>query len=82
VVWSTSVHFTETCDHDLPHLITCVQTTDASETDMQQTQFVHEELARRDLLPRTHIVDAGYVDAGAIVESRDQYGIESISAGE
>jgi transposase len=72
------VHFTETCDPGLPHLITCVQTTDASETDMQQTQIVHEELARRDLLPQTHIVDAGYVDAGAIVESREQYGIELV----
>ena len=72
------VHFTETCDPGLPHLITCVQTTDASETDMQQTQLVHEELARRELLPQTHIVDAGYVDAGAIVESREQYGIELV----
>jgi transposase len=43
---------------------------------MQHTQFVHEELARRDVLPQTHIVDAGYVDAGAIVESREQHGIE------
>ncbi len=78
MVWLTSVHFTETCDPGLPHLITCVQTTDASETDMQQTQIVHEELARRELLPQTHIVDAGYVDAGAIVESREQYGIELV----
>lgn len=70
------VHFTETCDPDLPHLITCVQTTDASATDMQQTQEVHEDLARRDLLPQTHVVDAGYVDAGAIVQSREQYEIE------
>src|SRR6266699_656825 len=78
MLWLTSVHFTETCDPGLPHLITCVQTTDASETNMQQTQLVHEELARRELLPQTHIVDAGYVDAGAIVESREQYGIELV----
>ncbi|HEX6479308.1 MAG TPA: hypothetical protein VF043_10715 [Ktedonobacteraceae bacterium] len=72
----------ETCDPEYPHLITCVQTTDATATDMKQTQLVHEELERRHLLPQTHLVDAGYVDAGAIVESRELYGVESISTGE
>ncbi len=69
------VHFSETCDPDLPHLITCVQTSDATTTDMQQTQQVHEEMQRRDLLPHTHLVDEGYVDAGALVESRQRYDI-------
>ena len=41
-----------------------------------QTPLVHEELAHRNLLPQMHLVDAGYVDAGAIVESREQYRIE------
>jgi hypothetical protein len=49
----------ETCDPESPHLITCVQTTDATATDMKQTQLVHEELERRHLLPQTHLVDAG-----------------------
>src|SRR6266496_3814808 len=66
------VHLSETCDPDYPHLITCVQTTDATASDMKQTQQVHEELAQRHLLPQTHLVDAGYVDAGSIVESREQ----------
>lgn len=70
------VHLSETCDPEYPHLITCVQTTDATATDMKQTQLVHEELKRRQLLPQTHLVDAGYVDAGAIVESRELYGVE------
>jgi transposase len=69
------VHFSETCDPDFPHLITCVQTTDATTTDMQQTQHVHEEMERRDLLPHTHLVDEGYVDAGAIVQSRQTHAI-------
>jgi transposase len=56
------VHFSETCDSDLPHLITCVQTTDACTTDMQQTQSVHEEMAYHDMLPQIHLVDAR--DAG------------------
>jgi transposase len=69
------VHFTETCDADLPHLITCVQTADATTTDMQQTQQVHAELEQRELLPQTHLVDEGYVDAGAILQSRERYAI-------
>jgi transposase len=70
------VHLSETCDAEYPHLITCVQTTCATASDMKQTQQVHEELARRNLLPQRHLVDAGYVDAGSIVESREQYGVE------
>ena len=49
---------------------------------MKQTQQVHEELADRHLLPQMHLVDAGYVDAGSIVESREQYQVESIPTGE
>jgi len=70
------IHLSESCDAGYPHLITCVQTTDATASDMNQTQLVHEELERRDLLPQTHLVDAGYVDAGLLVESRERYGVE------
>jgi transposase len=70
------VHFTETCDEKLPHLITHVVTTDATKTDMEQTREIHEALAARDLLPETHVVDAGYVDAAEILHSRITYGIE------
>src|SRR5690348_3863995 len=43
-----------------------------------QTQLVHQELERRHVLPQTHLVDAGYVDAGALVESRELYGVELV----
>lgn len=43
------VHLTETCDEQLPHLITHVVTTDATETDVEQTQIIHQAMARRDL---------------------------------
>lgn len=38
-------------------------------------QHVHEEMECRDLLPHTHLVDEGYVDAGAIVQSRQRHAI-------
>jgi transposase len=64
------VHFTEICDEQLPHLITHVVTTDATETDVQQTQAIHEALAERGLEPKTHLVDAGYVDAELVLHSQ------------
>src|SRR5437879_2648783 len=38
--FGNKVHFSETCDQDLPHLITHVETTDATTTDMEQTQAI------------------------------------------
>lgn len=67
------VHFSETCDEDLPHLITHVLTTDATETDIEQTEAIHQALAERSLLPQTHLMDAGYVDAGVILASEQHY---------
>lgn len=60
------VHFTETCDEAFPHLITHVQTTTAAVPDDQVLDSVHQGLARREVLPEVHLVDAGYTDARSI----------------
>jgi transposase len=70
------VHFSETCDEDLPHFITHVLTTDATETDIEHTEAIHQALSSRSLLPDTHLMDAGYVDAGLIIESQERYAVE------
>lgn len=72
------VHFSETCDKELPHLITHVVTTDATETDMEQTQAIHQALSERGLVPSEHVLDAGYVDAETILLSRERHDIEVI----
>ena len=72
------MHFTETCEEELPHLITAVATTEATKTDMEQTEAIHQALCEQDLFPASHLLDAGYVDAGNILQSREQYGIEVI----
>lgn len=72
------VHFSETCDEDLPHLMTHVVTTDATETDMEQTAAIHQVLNKRDLAPSEHLLDAGYVDAESVLQGRECYGIEVI----
>jgi transposase len=67
------VHFSETCDEQRPHLITHVTTTDATQTDIEHTEAIHQALASADRLPGIHLVDAGYVDAGLLISSQEQY---------
>jgi transposase len=66
------VHLTETCDDELPSLITNVETTAAPTTDYEMTPVIHEHLAQRDLLPGEHLVDTGYTSADHFVTSREQ----------
>jgi transposase len=69
------VHFTETCDEELPHLITHVETTQASVPDDQVLEAIHQALSQHHLLPEIHLVDAGYTDAEGLVSSQRDYGI-------
>jgi transposase len=62
-------HLTESCDEDLPHLITQVETTPATTPDHAALPAIQQDLAAHDLLPDEQIVDAGYVEAGTLVES-------------
>ena len=55
-----------------------VQTTDATDTDIEHTNAIHQALAERSLLPDTHLMDAGYVDAGLLLTSQEHYDIALI----
>lgn len=70
------VHLTETCDTDMPNLITDVQTTAAGLGDVEMTAPVQDALAERGLPPETHLVDAGYVDAALLISSQAEHAIE------
>jgi len=77
IVWTGyKVHLSETCDDNLPRLITNVRTTRATEQDVACTSGIHQSLARKQLLPARHLVDTGYIDAGLLVESRQKYEID------
>ncbi len=65
------VVLTETCDDDLPQLITNVETTSAPVPDGETTPAIHTALQERKLLPTTHIVDTGFLDAALLVESQE-----------
>jgi transposase len=70
------VHITETCDDDLPHLITNVETTIGPTADGAATPKIHAALQQRGLLPGTHIVDTGFLDAELLVESQEHYDVD------
>ena len=72
------VHLTETHDEDTPHLITNVETTIATTTDDSMTSTIHESLQGKDLLPSVHTVDAGYVAAELLLDSKKDFGVELI----
>ncbi len=64
------VHLTQSCDEDLPHLITQVTTTPATMPDHVALPEIQQDLAAHDLLPDEQLVDAGYVDSDTLVESQ------------
>jgi transposase len=72
------VFVTESCDGDSPHLITHVETTGASLSDVHQTEIAHRALEKKQLLPKEHLVDTGFIDAELIVKSQHDFGIELI----
>jgi transposase len=69
------VHITETCEEDSPNLITNVATTAGPIADGDSTEPIHESLKKKDLLPSTHIVDTGYLDARVLVKSQKDFGV-------
>lgn len=71
-----AVHLTETCEPDLPNLITYVATTGASVGDVKMTGIIHAALAERDRLPAVHLVDGNYIDGHNLVAARRDWDIE------
>jgi hypothetical protein len=69
------VQVTETCDPALPHLITHVETTPATTPDREELPLIHRALARKGLLPREHLVDAGYPDGEILATSQSEHGV-------
>ena len=72
------VHLTETCEDDLPHLITHVETTTGPIADGAATPVIHAALQAKELLPSLHMVDTGYLDAALLVDSRRDYAVELV----
>ncbi len=72
------VHISETCDANQPDLITHVLTTAATTPDSVMGPTIQQELADRDLLPGTHLLDSGYVDSELLVSARTEHGVDVV----
>ena len=79
ILWAGyKVHLTETCDEELPHLITHVETTPATTYDGAATETIHAALEAKGLLPEEHVVDSGYLDAEVLVSAEQRHKITLI----
>ena len=72
------VHLTETCDPGQPDLMTQIITTPATTPDCVMGPTIVHDLAARDLLPGTHLLDSGYVDADFLVTARTQHQVDVV----
>lgn len=70
-------HLTETLDDGAPHLITNVETTVATTTDIEMRPHIEDALIKKNLAPKDHLVDSGYTDVETISRAREN-GIEVI----
>jgi transposase len=70
------VHLTETCDDDTPHLITHVETTEATVQDVTMVETIHQALDKQALLPAVHLVDGAYTSGEQFVRSQHAYQID------
>jgi transposase len=59
-----TVHRTEACEAEQPHRITGGMTAPATPPAGVLGPALQPDLAQRDRLPGTHLLDGGYVDAG------------------
>jgi transposase len=71
-------HLSESCDEGLPHLLTDVHTTGATDPDVAATTAIQDRLIARGLAPGEHLMDAGYPSAEVIAASA-QRGITLIA---
>ncbi len=69
------VQLTETCDAEMPRVITNVETTPATTPDDNMVAVVHQSLKQRGLLPSEHLVDKGYTDSHVLVDSQQRHGV-------
>ena len=71
-------HLTETCEPEHPDLMTQVLTTPSTTPDCTMGPTIVQDLAARDLLPGTHLLDSGYVDADFLVTAQQQHQIDVV----
>jgi transposase len=72
------VHWTETCEDDVPHVIVQAKTTPAPQPDFEAIPPIHPDLAAKDLLPGKHLIDQGYMNIRQVVAAERTYQIQTL----
>jgi transposase len=72
------VHVTESCEEDDIHLITHVETTEATVHESQKIESIHQALVEKGWPPGVHLVDSAYMDAEWLVHSSQQHQIDLV----
>lgn len=72
------IHLTETCEPDLPELITHVQISSSCMQDIQLMTPIHQALSQKEMLPGQHLVDSGYVSGTVMSDSLQRHGVEVV----
>ncbi len=75
------VHLSETCEDDAVHLITHVETTQATVHESQRTEAIHCALVNKGLPPDQHLVDSAYIDAELLTGSLEKFNITLVGPG-
>ncbi len=72
------LHLTETCELEHPDLMTQVLTTPSITPDCTMGPTIVQDLAARDLLPGTHLLDSSSGDADCLVTAQQQHQIDVV----
>lgn len=73
-----TVHVTETCEDDAPHIMTQVETTAGPVSDGAATPYIQRALARQGLLPTTPMVKTGSLDAELLGTGPREYRLDRL----
>lgn len=72
------VNLTENCDEETRNLIINVETVQATKMDVDLTEPIHDKLGQKELLPREHFMDTGYISAEDLVNMKEYYDVEIV----
>jgi len=72
------VHLTETCDDEMPNVLTDVTTTPSTTSDVGVLPEIQKNLAAQSLVPAEQIVDAGYMSSDHLLTSRSKHAVDLI----
>ena len=65
------VHLSETCEPDLPRIVTHAHTTTADVHEAKCTDEIHKSIGEKGLWPSVHLADAAYITAAHLADAKE-----------